>query len=165
LVFYERHHYVEAAKRFGEIILRWPTDAWSQKAAHLSLDILNTKEQWQALSGLAQRFLENPELCPVGSKFRGEVARIAEGAQFKYVMQLYEQKKDYALAAKEFRAFVALYPKSEHAPKALYNALVIADKADELDVEIAAGEQLLREYPSALRPQGCGLALQRRRLA
>ena len=148
-VFYERHHYVEAAKRFGEIILRWPTDAWSQKAAHLSLDILNTKEQWQALSGLAQRFLENPELCPAGSKFRGEVARIAEGAQFKYVMQLYEQKKDYALAAKEFRAFVALYPKSEHAPKALYNALVIADKADELDVEIAAGEQLLREYPSA----------------
>src|SRR5207302_1769127 len=100
-------------------------------------------------SGLGQRFLENPELCLAGSKFRGEVARIAEGAQFKYVMQLYEQKKDYALAAKEFRAFVGLYPKSEHAPKALYNALVIADKADELDVEIAAGEQLLREYPSA----------------
>jgi TolA-binding protein len=148
-VFYERHHYLEAAKRFGEIILRWPTDAWSQKAAHLSLDILNTKEQWQALSGLAQRFLENPDLCPAGSKFGGEVARIAEGAQFKYLMQLYEQKKDYALAAKEFRAFVALYPKSEHAPKALYNALLIADKADELDVEIAAGEQLLREYPSA----------------
>jgi len=148
-VFYERRHYLEAAKRFGEIILRWPRDAWSQKAAHLSLDILNTKEQWQALSGLAQRFLENPALCPAGSKFRGEVARIAEGAQFKYVMQLYEEKKEYALAAKEFRAFVALYPKSEHAPKALYNALVIADQADELDVEIAAGEQLLREYPSA----------------
>ena len=148
-VFYERRHYLEAAKRFGEIILRWPTDAWSQKAAHLSLDILNTKEQWQALSGLAQRFLENRDLCPPGSRFQGEVARIAEGAQFKYVMELYEQKRDHALAAKEFRAFVALYPKSEHAPKALYNALVIADKADELDVEIAAGEQLLREYPSA----------------
>jgi TolA-binding protein len=150
-VFYERRHLVEAARRFGEIILKWPTDAWSQKAANLSLDILNTREEWLALSDLAQRFLDNRQLSPPGSKFRAEVARIGEGAQFKYVMQLYEQKKEYALAAKEFRAFVARYPKSEHAPKALYNALVIADKADQLDVEIAAGEQLLREYPAADR--------------
>jgi TolA-binding protein len=147
-VFYERRHFVEAARRFGEIILKWPTDPWSQKAANLSLDILNTRQEWLALSELAQRFLENRQLCPPGSKFQGEVGRIGEGAKFKYVMQLYEQK-DYPLAAKEFRAFVAQYPRSEHAPKALYNALVIADKADQLDVEIAAGEQLLRQYPGA----------------
>jgi len=146
LVLYERRHFVEAAKRFGEIILKWPTDAWSQKAANLSLDIFNTREEWLALSELAQRFLDGRQLCPPGSKFQAEVARIGEGAKFKYVMQLYEQKKDSALAAKEFRAFVARYPKSEHAPKALYNALVIADKADELDVVVAAGEQLLRDY-------------------
>ncbi|MGZ6125987.1 MAG: tetratricopeptide repeat protein, partial [Myxococcales bacterium] len=65
------------------------------------------------------------------------------------VMQIYEQKKDPARAAREFRAFVARYPQSEHAPKALYDALVIADQAGELDVEIAAGEQLLRDYPGA----------------
>src|ERR671936_2330633 len=64
-------------------------------------------------------------------------------------MQLYQENKDPALAANEFRAFVARHPKSEHAPKALYNALVIADKADELDVEIAAGEQLMRDYAAA----------------
>src|SRR5205085_374019 len=46
-LFYERRHFVEAAKRFGEIILRWPTDSWSQKAAELSLDILNTGQEWQ----------------------------------------------------------------------------------------------------------------------
>ncbi len=148
-VLYERRHFVEAAQRFGEIILRWPTDAWSQKAANLSLDILDTREEWLALSQLAQRFLENRQLTPEGSKFRAEVARIGEGAKFKYVMQLYEQKQDFALAAREFRAFVALYPRSEHAPKALYNALLIADKADQLDLEISAGEQLLREYPAA----------------
>jgi TolA-binding protein len=146
---YERHHFVEAARRFGEIILKWPTDSWSQKAANLSLDILNTREEWLALSDLAQRFLDNRQLCPPGSKFHGEVARIGEGAKFKSVMRLYEQKKDSALAASEFRAFVARYPRSEHAPKALYNALVIGDKADQLDVVMAAGEQLLREYPGA----------------
>ena len=146
---YERRHFVHAASRFGEIILKWPTDSWSQKAANLSLDILNTREEWLALSDLARRFVENRQLCPPGSKFHAEVARIGEGAKFKYVMQLYEQKKDSALAAREFRAFVERYPRSEHAPKALYNALVIADKADQLDLVMAAGEQLLREYPGA----------------
>src|SRR5204862_1435078 len=148
-VLYERRHFVQAAKRFAEIILRWPTDSWSQKAAELSLDILNTRQEWQALSDLAQRFLRDSQLCPPGSKFQLETARVAEGARFKYAMQLYEEKKDFALAASEFRAFVARYPKSEYAPKALYDALLIADKADELDVEIAAGEQLVREYADA----------------
>jgi TolA-binding protein len=148
---YERRHFLEAATRFGEIILKWPNDAWSQKAANLSLDILNTREEWSALNELGQRFLANASLCPPGSKFEAEVARIAEGAKFKSVLQIYEQKKDPALAAREFRAFVARYPKSEHAPKALYNALLIADHADELDVEIAAGEQLLRDYPDAAK--------------
>ncbi|MCA1829834.1 MAG: tetratricopeptide repeat protein [Myxococcales bacterium] len=148
-VYYDHRHFVEAAKRFGDIILEWPTDAWSQKAADLSLDILNTKEEWLALSDLAHKFLQNKKLTPPGSKFEKEVAQIGEGAKFKYVIQLYEEKKDYALAAKEFREFVARYPKSEHAPKALYNAMVIADKADRLDVEIAAGEQLVEQYPKA----------------
>src|SRR5262249_42289129 len=72
-----------------------------------------------------------------------------EGARFKYLMQVYQQKKDIALAAREFRAFVAQYPRSEHAPKALYNALLIADEADQLDLVVAAGEQLVRDYPEA----------------
>lgn len=148
-VFYDHRHFVEAAKRFGDIILRWPTDPWSQKAAELSLDILNTKEEWAALSDLAHRFLQNRQLAPQGGKFAKEAARIGEGARFKAVMQIYEQKKDPALAAREFRAFVAEYPKSQYAPRALYNALVIADQADQLDLEIAAGEELLREHPEA----------------
>jgi len=147
-ILYERRHFLDAAKRFGEIILRWPTDPWSQKAVNLSLDILDTKQEWVALSDLSRRFLQNRQLCPPGSRFQAEVARIGEGASFKSVMQLYE-KKEYAQAAEEFRRFVAMYPKSEHAPKALYNALLIADKADQLDRVIASGEQLLRDYPGA----------------
>ena len=148
-VYYDHRHYVEAAKRFGDIILRWPNDSWSQKAADLSLDILNTKEEWLALSDLSRKFHEDRRLAPPGSEFEKRVARLGEGARFKYVMDIYEKKKDYALAAKEFRGFVATYPRSENAPKALYNALVIADKAEQLDVEIAAGEQLLKDYPKA----------------
>ena len=148
-VYYDHRHFVEAARRFGDIILKWPTDSWSQKAADLSLDILNTKEEWLALSDLAHKFLGNKKLTPAGSKFEKEVAQIGEGAKFKYVMEVYEKKKDYVLAAKEFKEFVAQYPKSEHAPKALWNAMLIADKAEQLDLELAAGEQLIRDYPKA----------------
>ncbi|HET9752832.1 MAG TPA: tetratricopeptide repeat protein, partial [Myxococcales bacterium] len=148
-LYYDHRHFVEAAKRFGDIILRSPADEMSRKAANLSLDILNTREEWQALSELSRKFLGNARLCPPGSRFANEVALIGEGAQFKLAMQIYEVKQDFALAAKEFRAFVAQHPKSAHAPRALSNALVIADKADELDVEIAAGEQLMRDHPAA----------------
>ncbi|MGE5047149.1 MAG: tetratricopeptide repeat protein, partial [Deltaproteobacteria bacterium] len=148
-LYYDHRHFVEAAKRFGDIILQSPADEMSRKAANLSLDILNTKEEWLALSELSRKFLADARLCPPGSKFATDVALIGEGAQFKHAMRIYEVKQDFPLAAKEFRAFVAQHPKSVHAPRALYNALVIADKADELDVEIAAGEQLIRDYPAA----------------
>ena len=148
-VYYDHHHYVEAARRFGDIILKWPNDAWSQKAADLSLDILNTKEEWLALSELAHRFHADHRLSPTGSEFEKRVARLGEGARFKYVMEVYEKKKDTTLAAIEFKNFVTTYPKSENAPKALYNSLFIADQGDQLDLEIAAGEQLIRDYPKA----------------
>jgi TolA-binding protein/HAMP domain-containing protein len=149
-VYYDHRHYVEAANRFGDIILKWPNDAWSQKAADLSLDILNTKEAWLDLSELAHKFHEDRRLAPAGSEFEKRVAKLGENAKFKYVqLDLYEKKKDYPLAAQQFREFVQQYPHSENAPKALYNALLIADKADQLDLEIAAGAQLLKDYPRA----------------
>ena len=149
-VYYDHRHYVEAANRFGEIILKWPNDSWSQKAADLSLDILNTREAWLDLSQLAHKFHEDRRLSPPGSEFEKRVARLGESARFKYVqLELYEKKKDYPLAASQFREFVRQYPHSENAPKALYNALVIADQADQLDLEIDAGAQLLKDYPRA----------------
>jgi TolA-binding protein len=149
LIDYDHKHFLDAAKRFGDIIDRFPNDSWSQKAANLSLDILNTKEAWLAASDLTQRFLQNKKLTPPGSPFEREVAEIGERAKFNYVMQVYEVEKDYALAASGFKDFVAQYPRSENAPKALYNAMIIADKSEQLDLEIAAGVQLIADYPRA----------------
>jgi len=151
-VYYDHRHYVEAAKRFGDIINRWPTGGEAQKAADLSLDILNTKEEWLALSELAIRFRDNARLSKPGSEFHKRVAKLGEGARFKYVMEVYEKKKDYPLAAKEFRKFVDSYPRSEYAQLALYNTLVIAEKAQQLDLTIEAGERLVKKYPK-LDPQ------------
>ena len=51
--------------------------------------------------------------------------------------------------ASQFTDFVARYPRSEYAPVALNDSAVIAEKAEQLDLVIAAAEQLLNEYPGA----------------
>ncbi len=161
--YYDHRHYVEAAKRFGDIILRWPTDTWSQKAAELSMNILEVKEQWQPLFELAQKFREDKRIAPPGGEFNKKLARIAEGARFKYIMDIYENQKNYELAAKEFKDFVTAYPKSEHATIALNNGILIAEKADQLDLVIATAEQLLHDYPkteeSIIKPAMRSLAV------
>ena len=147
--YYDHRHYVEAAKRFGEIILRWPTDTWSQKAAELSMNILEVKEQWQPLFELAQKFREDKRIAPPNGEFNKRLAKIAEGARFKYIMDIYETQKNYELAAKEFKEFVSAYPKSEHATIALNNGILIAEKADQLDLVISTAGQLVHDYAKA----------------
>jgi TolA-binding protein len=148
-ILYERGHYADASKRFAEIVARWPSDAIAHKAADLSLDILNGREDWMALSELANEFRANAALSPPGSDFAKRVEKIAEGARFKYALDIYERRKDNVLAAKEFKDFVARYPRSEYAPVALNDCVVIAEQGERLDVVIEAAEQLLRDYPDA----------------
>lgn len=168
-VFYDHKHYVEAAKRFGEIILKWPADPFSQKAAELSMNILEVKEEWEPLSELAQKFLQDKRIAPPGGEFARKLAKVSEGARFKYVMDIYENKKDTQRAAKEFREFVKTYPKSENAHIALNNGILIAEQAEQLDLVIASAEQLLKEYPKTedaiVKPAMRSLALAYERAA
>lgn len=154
--FYDHHHDVEAAKRFGEIIVKWPGDPQARKAADLTLTILNDKEQWADLNRLAREFAQNKKLAGTDKEFTGRLATLIEGSQFKMVLATYEQK-DYAKAAPEFRSFVKEFPKSKYADKALYNSLIIYDKAAELDQAIPVAEQLIHDYKeSELVPQVVG---------
>ncbi|RMG20341.1 MAG: gliding motility protein U [Deltaproteobacteria bacterium] len=141
---YDHRHYAEAAKRFEDIILKWPKDKWAEKAANLILNSLEVKEQWAQLNDLARKFRKNKAL--VQSKaFASELDRLIEGSAFKMVMDVYN-KGELAKAAVQFRAFVKEFPKSKYAATALYNAMIIFDKAKELDKAIAVGEQLLKNY-------------------
>src|SRR5207237_366631 len=51
-ILYRHRHYAEAGTRFAEIVRRWPSSPIAQKAADLSLDMLNSKQEWLALSDL-----------------------------------------------------------------------------------------------------------------
>jgi tetratricopeptide (TPR) repeat protein len=148
-VFYQHGNGAEAGRRFQEVVQRWPADPLSQKAADLSLDVLNAGEQWLPLADLAEKFHADPRLAPPGSEFEQRVAKVAEGARFKHALATYEKRKDEVLAAKEFQEFVARHPRSEYAPLALNDSVVIAEKAEQLDLVIASAEQLLNDYPGA----------------
>ncbi|HCF60681.1 MAG TPA: gliding motility protein U [Myxococcales bacterium] len=154
-VFYDHKHDLEAAKRFGEIIAKWPTDQWSRRAADLSLDILNQKQEWFELNRLAREFHANKKLAGSDKDFATRIADLVEASQYMYIDEVvYKKEQRPAEAAVKFREFVAEFPKSKYSPQALLYAMVIHSEAKELDKSIEVGEKLLAEYPDAKTTDG-----------
>lgn len=150
VVFYDRNHFVEAAKRFGEIILKWPEEKRSQDAADLSMSVLEEKGEWLELNKLSRQFLANKKLSKPGTEFTRRVAGVVEGSQYKWVDEvIYKKEKNPARAAEEFLKFVAEFPKSDNADRALTYAMIIFQDASQLDRGIETGERVLKEYPGS----------------
>ena len=136
-------------RRFGDIILKWPTDAQAQKAADLSLNILEVREEWYELARLSRAFLDNKKLAQPGKPWTKELGKIVEGAQYKYIdLVVYKKENKKADAANMFRDFVQEFPQSPYAAQALRYAMIIFEEAKELDKEKAkhaAAEQAARD--------------------
>ncbi len=148
VVYYDRNHFLEAAKRFGEIILKWPEEKRSQEAADLSMYVLEAKEEWLALNQLSRQFLGNKKLAKAGTEFTKRVGGVVEGSQYKWVDEIiYKKEKNPAKAAEEFLKFVAEFPQSQNADRALTYSMIIFQDANQLDRGITTGERVLKEYP------------------
>lgn len=149
-IYYNKNHDVEAAKRFGDIIVKWPTDQWSRKAADLTLDILNKREEWFELNRLAREFNANKKLTSGDKAFAARIADLVEASQFNYnYLTVYQKEKKAAEAASRFREFAKEFPKSKYTPQAIVLAMDIHTEALQLDLGIELGEKLLKEYPKA----------------
>ncbi|MDA4132648.1 MAG: tetratricopeptide repeat protein, partial [Thaumarchaeota archaeon] len=146
VIYYDHYHYVEAAHRFGAVITKFPSDKNAQYAANLTLHALEVKEEWEALNTLARAFAKNKFLNK--GEFAKDLQKLIEGSQFKYDMLVYE-KKDYDKSATLFAEFVKEFPKSQYAPKALFNSLVMFEQAKKLDQAITVGEKLVHDYPTS----------------
>ncbi len=148
VVYYDRNHFLDAAKRFGEIILKWPEEKRSQDAADLSMSVLEEKGEWFELNKLSRQFLANKKLTKPNTEFAKRVTGVVEGSQYKWIDEVvYKKDKNPALAAEEFIKFVAEFPKSDNADRALTYAMVIFQDANQLDRGIEVGERTLKEYP------------------
>lgn len=157
------YHFDEAAKRFGELIERWPDNQYARQGAELILDSYDAREEWDNLEHWARVFVKNGSLMG-DAKFAGQARKFMEGASFKAIALVNERgskadssgKKDeatkiYAEAASRFEGFVQEFPKSPFAPIALYNSTVIYDRAKQLDLAIRAANRLLTDYDKELK--------------
>ncbi len=144
-IFFIHNHFEEAGKRFGEIIERWPNDKLGRLAATFVLEGFNVREKWVELAEYARVILSSKELIR-DEQFAREVQDFHEGAKFKQVQAL-EKSGELAQAGQKYRAFADEFPRSKWADLALYNAVVISDRAHQLDVALSAAERLLRDYP------------------
>jgi TolA-binding protein len=136
---------VEAGKRLGEVITKWPTNELAGKAADLIMDALASQNQVPELNDLAWKFYKNQKLSKPGSKFALHLMDIIQRTQYQLAKESFD-KKDFETSGKLFLAFVKAFPKSPFAAQALLSAMFGFEHADKLDLAIPEGEQLLREY-------------------
>ncbi|HYH95459.1 tetratricopeptide repeat protein [Hyalangium sp.] len=150
VILYDRNHFVDAARRFGEIIVKFPEERRSRDAADLTMFVLESREEWLELNKLSRQFMANKKLTKPGTDFASRVGKVVEGSQYKWVDEVvYRQEKNPKKAAELFLEFVTEFPKSENADRALTYATIIFQEAAELDRGVAAGERVLAEYPDS----------------
>jgi tetratricopeptide (TPR) repeat protein len=95
VILYDRNHFVDAARRFGEIIAKFPEERRSRDAADLTMFVLEGREEWFELNKLSRQFLSNKKLTKPGSEFAARVAKVVEGSQYKWVDEVvYRQEKN-----------------------------------------------------------------------
>jgi tetratricopeptide (TPR) repeat protein/TolA-binding protein len=147
LIVYDRHRYMDAAHRFGEIINKFPAERRSRDAADLTMYVLESREEWLELNKLSRQFLANEKLLKPSPEFAARVARVVEGSQYKWIHEVvYQKEKNPAKAAELFLDYVKEFPRSENADRALTSAMVIFQEAGQLDRGVAAGERVLTDY-------------------
>jgi len=163
--FYRYRHYKEMARRFGEIIERYPTNEFAIKAVRLSLNSMYIKatseelseqertEHWKEINRWAEAFMNNKVLMTSAAakqqKFTDEIQSLIEESSYNVTLAL--RQTDPLKAAQGFAEFVNKYPKSKFAHRALYAALVVFDEANQLDLAIEAGKKLVKNYPDSDR--------------
>ena len=145
-IYYDHYHFVDAGKRLGEVITKWPTNELAGKAADLIMDALAGQNQVAELNDLAWKFYKNHLLAKPGSKFALHLMDIIQRTQYELAVDAFK-KQDYDKSGSMFLAFVKEFPKSPFAQKALLSAMYGFEHADKLDLAIPEGEQLLHEYP------------------
>ncbi|RME29475.1 MAG: hypothetical protein D6806_01310 [Deltaproteobacteria bacterium] len=172
-LFYKYRHYKEMARRFGEIIQRYPRNTYALKAVRLSLNTMYIKatnpelpekvrvEHWKEINHWAKTFKANKILmnskAAKKEKFADEIQSLIEESGYNVILAL--RKSNPLEAAQKFEKFVDSYPGSKFAHRALYAAMVIYDEARQLDNAIRAGKRLLKKYPASDRFNQTILAL------
>ena len=151
-IYYRHNYFDEAVKAFADIALnhqdfKFETgERAAEMAANLIIDIYNVSGDWAKMNEWARKFYNDPKLAT--GKFKDELSGYIEQSAFKLVNQL-EAQKDYGKAAEAYLAFVAEFPKSAIAEKALFNASIDFFTAKMMDRAIEVRKRLVSQYPNS----------------
>jgi tetratricopeptide (TPR) repeat protein len=148
VVFFERGHVPQALDRFNKLIALAPDSERARQAADLTLNVLETKEDWLALNGKAQEYAKNSALARPGTEFAKRVTRVAEASRYNWVSEVvHKQQHQDARAAEEFLRFADDYPRSDHAAQALVYAMALLEQQGQLQRAVEVGHRALTQYP------------------
>lgn len=158
LILYQHNYFDEAVPRFADIAMNYPDrktdrgDRMGEIAANLVLDSFNILSDWEKVNEWARKFYSNEKLA-VGT-FRADLAKLIEASAFKLVNQM-EASKNYAKAAEAYMGFVAEFPRSAIADKALYNASIDFHNAQLREKALAVRQRIVKDYPKSEFVPGC----------
>ena len=136
--------YPRAVALFSDVALKHPDSDLAEYAANLALDALNLEKDYAALNEMARAFAASPALMARGT-LRADVYNVEQESAFKLVELESEPRK----AAEAYVAFVAEFPRSPLADRALFDAAAMHAKRGARDAAMAMRDRLAREYPQS----------------
>ncbi|MEM1022747.1 MAG: tetratricopeptide repeat protein [Myxococcota bacterium] len=155
-VYFDHNHFSESAKRFFEMIEKYPRDKLAKRSAYLILDSLGLQKKWDELAFYAGKFKTNDKLVGNDKKFAKEVQELLEGSTYLSIQTAEikakalddgdEKEAAYAAVASRFSKFQEDFATSDYADEATFSAVLIYNNADELDHAIKMAEIFRKTY-------------------
>ncbi len=145
-LFYDHGHYGKATPYFWRTIQKKPNSQEAAFSAHLILDAYSVLKNFGKIVQSAKQLLLIPEIR-AKRKLAKSIREVLNKTEFKLV-ESYEKGQDYEKAA---QAYLALSQKSskELGEKALYNAGINFEKAENWPAAIKIFRQLIVKYPKS----------------
>jgi TolA-binding protein len=134
----------DARARYLRVFREYPASPWSEPALLAAVDSAVAAEKWEEASSLTSPAIAKERKLSEATASR--LLKLREGANFKMA----EQGDPSSPPEKKIEAYLRFresFPASELAPKALFNAFVVAKQASMFDRGDAALRLLASAYP------------------
>jgi Tfp pilus assembly protein PilF/TolA-binding protein len=138
-----------AEARLAELAARWPSDPLARKAAGQLLERLAARRDWAELEKQAGALVAQPALAAGHPELAERLGNALQGARFELALSMSEKAPAGVEAAEAFSAFARDFPASPHVATALFDAAVIQERRQRLDLASGLLEQALRGRGSA----------------
>ncbi len=145
-LYYNYNQFDKALYAFNSLVQKFPTAPASNTARNLILDIYNIRKDWGNLEKYAAQYMQDKTFATPENK--AFLLKLIQGSIFQRAKAM-EEKKDFPGAAQMYMRLTNLYPDSEYADKALFNAAIAYINADDSKNAMTTAQRFLKKYPNS----------------